>query len=151
APAASPTRLNRRPPGGAQASGVPLRRSAPRPRRHPPRSHVALVNNPGYGGGGEGAHGLLDQQPAARMFRCERGLCPRNGTLGGGSEGGRSPPPSVLGAGEQTRQLVQGLRDAWAIPGGELAVHEMDAPVASRGKIGTGLEVGQVRLPETIR
>src|SRR5215467_16243383 len=85
------------------------------------------------------------------MFRCERGLCPRNEILGGGSEGGRSPPPSVLGFGEQTRQLAEGLRDARAIPGGELAVHEMDAPVASRGQIGTGLEVGQVRLPEAKR
>src|SRR5499425_327275 len=30
------------------------------------------------------------------MFRPERGLCPRNRIPGGGSEGGRSPPPSVL-------------------------------------------------------
>src|SRR5215472_9112139 len=30
------------------------------------------------------------------MFRSERGLCPRNRILGGGSEGGRGPPPSVL-------------------------------------------------------
>src|SRR5262249_39801999 len=31
------------------------------------------------------------------MFsRSERGLCPRNRILGGGSEGGRCPPPSVL-------------------------------------------------------
>src|SRR5215467_3887189 len=30
------------------------------------------------------------------MFRSERGLCPRNRIPGGGSEGGRSPPPSVL-------------------------------------------------------
>src|SRR5262249_4042187 len=30
------------------------------------------------------------------MFRSERGLCPRNRIPGGGSEGGRSPPRSVL-------------------------------------------------------
>src|SRR5215467_8528004 len=30
------------------------------------------------------------------MFRSERGLCPRSRIPGGGSEGGRSPPPSVL-------------------------------------------------------
>src|SRR5262245_66626496 len=30
------------------------------------------------------------------MFRPERGFCPRNRIPGGGSEGGRSPPPSVL-------------------------------------------------------
>jgi len=29
-------------------------------------------------------------------FRSERRLCPRNRILGGGSEGGRCPPPSVL-------------------------------------------------------
>src|SRR5215831_16408118 len=28
--------------------------------------------------------------------RSERGLCPRNRNLGGGSEGGRCPPPSIL-------------------------------------------------------
>src|SRR5262249_11684924 len=45
----------------------------------------------------------LDQPFAAQMFRSERGLCPRNRSLGGGSEGGRSPPPSnVLG-----RELVK--------------------------------------------
>src|SRR5215471_3652430 len=30
------------------------------------------------------------------MFRSERGLYPRNRILGGGSEGGRCPPPSFL-------------------------------------------------------
>src|SRR5499425_3760674 len=30
------------------------------------------------------------------MFRPERGLCPRNRIPGGGSEGGRSPPPNHL-------------------------------------------------------
>src|SRR5215475_13602623 len=34
------------------------------------------------------------------MFRSERGLCPRNRILGGGSEGGRCPPPSVLARGD---------------------------------------------------
>src|SRR5215813_15347619 len=31
-----------------------------------------------------------------KSSRSERGLCPRNRILGGGSEGGRCPPPSVL-------------------------------------------------------
>src|SRR5215467_2312933 len=39
APAASPTRLNRRPVGGAQDEGVPLRRSAPPPP--PPPAPIA--------------------------------------------------------------------------------------------------------------
>src|SRR5215470_17970786 len=44
APAASPTRLNRRPAGGAQASGVPLRWSAPPPPPPPaPIARAALV------------------------------------------------------------------------------------------------------------
>src|SRR5262249_61570699 len=85
------------------------------------------------------------------MFRGECGLCPRTRILGGGSEGGPSPPPSILGAGEQTRQLAQSVRDARAIPGGELAVHEMNAPVAAGRQSRTGLEGGQMRPPEAIQ
>src|SRR5262249_39756776 len=48
APAASPTRLNRRPAGGAQASGVPLRRSAPPPPPPPaPMARATLVRGLG--------------------------------------------------------------------------------------------------------
>src|SRR5215470_15195953 len=49
APAASPARLNRRPAGGAQDEGVPLRRSAPPPPPPPaPIAPAALVNHRGY-------------------------------------------------------------------------------------------------------
>src|SRR5215831_9061953 len=48
APAASPTRLTRRPAGGAQDEGVPLRQSAPPPPPPPaPIVRAALVNNAG--------------------------------------------------------------------------------------------------------
>src|SRR5215510_274803 len=48
APAASPARLNRRPAGGAQDEGVPLRRSAPPPPPPPaPITRAAFVNRPG--------------------------------------------------------------------------------------------------------
>src|SRR5215468_9903356 len=47
APAASPTRLNRRPVGGAQDEGVPLRQSAPPPPPPPaPIARAALVIDP---------------------------------------------------------------------------------------------------------
>src|SRR5215813_14119100 len=85
---------NRRPVGGAQDEGVPLRRSAPPPPPPPaPVARAARANTPGYEPVRERAHDAL----AAQMFRCERGLCPRNRILRGGSEGGRCPPPSVLG------------------------------------------------------
>src|SRR5215468_3642091 len=45
---------------------------------------------------GEGAHEALDRPFGTQMFRSVRGLRPRNGILGAGSEGGRLPPPSVL-------------------------------------------------------
>src|SRR5215831_14645520 len=38
----------------------------------------------------------LTKRLPLKSFRSERGLCPRNRILGGGSEGGRCPPPSVL-------------------------------------------------------
>src|SRR5262249_39809530 len=83
------------------------RGSAPRPRRHPPRRTGALVNSLRYEPVGEGA-----RRPRAtacpRIFRSERGLGPRNRILGGGSEGGRSPPPSVLGA-VLVKELQAGL------------------------------------------
>ena len=41
------------------------------------------------------------------MFRCERGLCPRNRTRGEVSEGGRSPPPNLMDIFIQ--QVVSGL------------------------------------------
>src|SRR5215467_9875440 len=46
APAASPTRLNRRPAGGAQDEGVPLRRNAP-PPPPPPAPGRTLVSSLG--------------------------------------------------------------------------------------------------------
>ena len=45
------------------------------------------------------------------MFRSERGLCPRSRIPGEGSEGGRSPPPSVL----VPARLVRGLLLAAAL------------------------------------
>src|SRR5215475_4523405 len=69
APAASPTRLNRRPVGGAQDEGVPLRRSAPPPPPPPaPVARVARANTPGYESVGESGHDALDQARAAQMF-----------------------------------------------------------------------------------
>src|SRR5215471_16235724 len=48
-PATSPARLTRRPAGGAQDEGVPLRRSAPPPPPPPaPITRTALVNCPGW-------------------------------------------------------------------------------------------------------
>src|SRR5215470_5258055 len=38
----------------------------------------------------------LTKRLPLKSCRSERGLCPRNRILGGGSEGGRCPPPSVL-------------------------------------------------------
>src|SRR5215813_2766703 len=64
------------------------------------------------------------------MFRSERGLCPRNRVLGGGSEGGRSPPPRVLASTALPRRdllpEVGGARAAIA------ALEGGDGPVASR-------------------
>src|SRR5262245_65253700 len=55
APAASPTRLTRRPAGGAQDEGVPLRRSAPPPPTPPaPVALAAPVNRPGEAISGRG-------------------------------------------------------------------------------------------------
>src|SRR5215470_8224153 len=53
----------------------------------------ALANSPAERAAGESADDVLDQPLAAQMLRSERGLCPRKRILGGGSEGGRCPPP----------------------------------------------------------
>src|SRR5215469_16507552 len=97
APAASPTRLNRRPAGGAPDEGVHSAGALPRPRRHPPRSHGALANSPGEEAVGESAHDALDH--CLPPFRSERGLCPRNRILGGRFGRGAMPPRSVLADG----------------------------------------------------
>src|SRR5262250_1657956 len=64
------------------------------------------------------------------MFRSKRGLYPRNRILGGGSEGGRSPPPRILTSPALPR------RDLLLEVGGEraaiAALEGGDGPVAPR-------------------
>src|SRR5215472_13942489 len=47
----------------------------------------------------------LTKRLPLKCSRSERGLCPRNRILGGGSEGGRCPPPSVLVGNEGPKGL----------------------------------------------
>src|SRR5215470_19821131 len=85
------------------------------------------------------------------MFRSERGLCPRNRILGGGSKGdltrsssrvGRAaarlelrPPPSVLGGEVDEGEAAEGAED--------LALHALDggsrASLKAQGEIGIGV------------
>src|SRR5262249_54521976 len=69
-----------------------------------------LANRPGSEAVGESAHDALDQPLAAQIFRSERGLCPPNRILGGGSEGELTRSSSRVGRGPPLNSSCGPLR-----------------------------------------